>query len=111
MARPNKIGADYFPECKPHFVTQSKLGSSDDRIRFKAYRSISSGFISKKEVREIILKRDNYKCVVCGSMENLQIDHIISVYRAFKNRMSIDILNSKGNLQTLCKHCNASKAP
>lgn len=111
MARPNKTGIDYFPICKPHRILLSRLGSSDSKIRYNSYRNISSGFIKRKDVREIILKRDDNKCVSCGSTESLQIDHIISVYSAFVNNMSIYELNSKDNLQVLCRKCNASKSP
>lgn len=60
-------------------------------------------YISKKEVRNYIFERDGYKCLKCGSKENLQIDHIISVYKNGKNELE--------NLQTLCKKCNCSKNP
>jgi 5-methylcytosine-specific restriction endonuclease McrA len=111
MARTGRNGIDYFPECNPHLVTRSRLGSSNDKIKYNAYRNISSGFISKKQVRKIIFERDNYKCVICGNTENLQIDHIMSVYYAFKNNIPINQLNCEDNLQTLCKHCNSSKNP
>jgi len=40
-------------------------------------------------------------CVGCGSTENLELDHIIPVARGGRH--------SIGNLQSLCRSCNASK--
>jgi len=111
MARTNKTGIDYFPVCNPHWITLERTGNIDRKKKYSAYRNISSGFIARKDVREIILKEYDYKCVQCGSKEKLQIDHIISVYSFFKTNMSIDDLNAKDNLQVLCKSCNSSKNP
>jgi hypothetical protein len=49
-------------------------------------------------LREDILKRDNYSCQSCGSIENLHIHHIIPF------RISKD--NSMTNLITLCSKCH-----
>lgn len=111
MARTNKTGIDYFPRCNPHINTASKLGSSNPKVRYKAYRNISSGFINRKDVRRIVMGECDSKCVLCGSSDRLEIDHVISVYRAYIDRMSIHDLNSKYNLQVLCKSCNSSKSP
>ncbi len=56
-------------------------------------------------LREEVLKRDGYKCVVCGKTEQdgvrLEIDHIIPVSKGGQSTIS--------NLQTLCSSCNAKK--
>ena len=111
MAAILKIGFDFFPRCKPQRISLSRLDSHDQRVRYKAYRNISSSFIKRKDVRLYVLNRDNNKCQLCGSADNLQIDHIISVFLASGSRMSIYKLNSSGNLRTLCNKCNASKSP
>jgi len=54
-----------------------------------------------EELRNIIFKRDNYKCKNCGSEKNLVIDHIIPFSKG--GITEID------NLQTLCKKCNKEK--
>jgi len=56
--------------------------------------------ISEK-IRNRIFKRDNYKCKICGSKDDLVIDHIIPFSKG-----GITEIN---NLQTLCKSCNSKK--
>jgi hypothetical protein len=71
--------------------------------------------ISKEDKREIsiglrfdILKRDNYKCVLCGRSPSsninieLHIDHIIPFSKGGKTKES--------NLRTLCNQCNIGKS-
>lgn len=52
-------------------------------------------------VRLAIFERDENKCLRCGSVEELSIDHIHS--------LSAGGDNAPNNLQTLCKTCNSSK--
>ena len=57
-------------------------------------------------LRYDVLKRDNFKCCVCGygSLDNvkLHVDHIIPVSRGGKTKLD--------NLQTLCDRCNLGKS-
>lgn len=92
------------PIYNPHYRTYEFA-----MLNYKRYRNTSSGFI--KKARNYILKRDNNKCNYCGSTENLQIDHITSVYRGYKEQISLDVINHVDNLQVLCLTCNASKSP
>jgi len=58
----------------------------------------------KPVTRNVALKifaRDEYKCVRCGSPEELQVDHIHPVSKGGTNDPS--------NLQTLCRPCNIRK--
>ena len=59
-------------------------------------------FIGRKKIREFIFKRDNYKCLCCGSLDNLSIDHIVAINKKGENKIS--------NLQTLCRSCNSRKS-
>ena len=54
-----------------------------------------------KAVREAVFKRDNYRCVKCGSTRNLEIDHKVSLANGGTNHID--------NLQTLCQDCNRRK--
>lgn len=77
---------------------------------YKSYlRSCANNFIGRKKVREFILNRDQHKCVYCGKNEDLQIDHIISVYRVWKDNIPLETINHLDNLQTLCRTCNSRK--
>ena len=58
-------------------------------------------FIGKRKIREFIFKRDGYKCLKCGNINKLQIDHINPISRGGENKLS--------NLQTLCNSCNSKK--
>ncbi len=54
-----------------------------------------------------IMKRDNFKCVLCGKSPannhgtTLEVDHITPISRGGKTKTK--------NLQTLCKICNSGK--
>lgn len=56
----------------------------------------SMAFISRQ-----VFARDGYKCLFCGSTDNLAADHIIPKSKGGGNELS--------NLQTLCKSCNSKK--
>ena len=60
----------------------------------------------KPSLRFEILKRDNYRCQMCGVTAKdgaaLEIDHITPVAKGGTN--------DAGNLQVLCRECNAGKS-
>jgi len=85
----------------PNSIRRSRAKNKGEKAYKQYLRNEASNYIKRPAVREFILQRDNYKCVYCGSTENLQIDHIKSVYSGGEN--SID------NLQTLCRSCNTGK--
>ena len=111
MPRPLKAGLDYFPIWNPQVITVSKFNRSDFRVRYKALRNSSSAFIKRKDVREILFTKYNYSCTNCGSKNNLEIDHIISVYLCALGKLNIDKLNTLSNLTVLCKTCNCRRVP
>ena len=111
MARPTKEGLDYFPQWNPHLSTSGKFNNCNSQKVFKALRSSSSAFIKRSDVREFVFTRDKNKCLKCGTDKNLQVDHIISVKACIEGKISIEKLNQRENLQTLCGSCNAAKLP
>jgi len=52
------------------------------------------------EWKKYILERDNFKCVLCGSKENIEVDHIKSL--ALFPEMALD----KNNGRVLCNKCH-----
>ena len=59
-----------------------------------------------ESLRYDILKRDGFKCKICGASQadgvKLHVDHIIPVSKGGKTEPS--------NLQTLCSRCNIGKS-
>jgi len=69
----------------------------------KETRKKERGILTLK-LRYEIFKRDNFKCVLCGTTgkeEKLEIDHIIPISEGGKT--------IKFNLRTLCFKCNRGK--
>lgn len=52
-------------------------------------------------VRRRVYDRDGHRCVVCGSEDNLTLDHIVP--------WSLGGADSVANLQTMCRSCNSRK--
>jgi hypothetical protein len=76
--------------CKEHL----------DLVQFDGKVTVIRASISEA-LRNEIYERDGYSCVLCGSKENLCIDHIKPFVFGGKTE--------EGNLQTLCKSCNSKK--
>lgn len=53
-------------------------------------------------IREMVFKRDGYRCINCGSQHDLTMEHLVPLSRNGSN-------HSK-NLATLCAPCNFLKA-
>ncbi|WP_336822982.1 HNH endonuclease signature motif containing protein [Sporosarcina sp. USHLN248] len=108
MARPR----NYNPLV--YVVNQRNLSRAKNKgeKQFKAYlRNCGSNYIKRPEVRQCILDRYNHQCAECEATQNLQVDHIISVYQGWKQGLDIEVINTLENLQILCRSCNASKLP
>lgn len=54
-----------------------------------------------EHVRHAVWRRDQGRCVQCGSQDRLEIDHIVPFSRGGSN--------TERNLQLLCERCNRSK--
>ncbi len=53
-----------------------------------------------RELRKQVLRRDGWRCQLCGSMTNLEVHH-----KQFRSHSGED---SEHNLITLCLDCHAS---
>lgn len=105
MTRPRKATVDYFPN-KRQMMTAIEIGG--DFLK-RYLRNSSSAYIKKGAVRESVFRRDNHRCVFCGSIEQLQVDHIFPVHRSTPE--NIYFVNSLSNLRTLCRICNGRRCP
>jgi 5-methylcytosine-specific restriction endonuclease McrA len=56
----------------------------------------------RDEKRRRIYDRDGWRCVACGTSENLTLDHVVPRSRGGSDADS--------NLQTMCRSCNQDKA-
>ncbi len=54
-----------------------------------------------KALASSIFERDGHRCVACGSLDNLTLDHIVPISKGGSD--------TEDNLQTLCKSCNSRK--
>lgn len=53
------------------------------------------------EIRRAVMERDDYRCVFCGSTDDLSLDHIYPY--------SLGGPDTEDNLRVLCQPCNRSK--
>ena len=80
---------------KAHFITEKVIRLIDYiRLPFKK-------LMENRPTRNLIMKRDGYKCLYCGATENLTIDHIHPSSRGGNNEWT--------NLATCCGSCNVKK--
>lgn len=79
--------------------SHSLLLESIDKIE-SAVRIETDRYISP-EVRREVWRRDQGRCVQCGSQLNLEFDHIIPVSKGGSN--------TARNIQLLCENCNREK--
>ncbi len=80
--------------CSKSYAMQFYL--IDGKIEQKENRRAIS-----TEIKKEIMKRDNYSCVVCGELKDLEIHHILAIRGS-----SIRKLDDHENLATLCKECH-----
>jgi hypothetical protein len=83
-----------------------------ERKRFERLKSKFSGVAGQtlegkreqipEEVRIFVWRRDEGKCVKCGSQEDLEFDHVIPVAKGGGN--------TARNIQILCEKCNREKS-
>lgn len=72
----------------------------------KVYDRYSRAVIRSKRwkaLRQDAKRRDGFRCVACGSVDRLQVDHVKRV------RKHPALAFELANLQTLCARCHARK--
>lgn len=82
------------------------LASIGFESTLRKYHSKNQRKMVTRELREEIMRRDNYTCQICGKYMpdevGLQVDHIIPIAKGGKSVVS--------NLRVLCSKCNGSKS-
>lgn len=79
------------------FINAIKRGRKTYKIKENKYKRMGISLARRYE----ILERDSFKCVLCGSRDQLEIDHIQEIWEGGKNEPE--------NLQTLCYLCHKGK--
>jgi len=87
----------YFDLCVSDKIIPYKIEA--DKIQ-ETKNGLSNNWISIKRRLEIYT-RDGFKCLICGVIDNLTLDHVIPRSKGGSNDSS--------NLQTLCNRCNSKK--
>lgn len=82
---------------------ERQLQNALSRMNLGASSPPSRREIIPEDVRLFVWRRDDGKCVHCGSQRNLEFDHIIPVIMGGSS--------TARNLQLLCESCNRAKGP
>lgn len=64
----------------------------------------------KPKQRARVLDRDNGRCVLCGSHDNLHVGHLLSVNEGLKQGLTQEQINDDENLAAMCDECNLGLA-
>ena len=106
------------PKGRVNLLKSKKFSSNDlkvcvesiatnklDRYTYKQLALVERGKVSDS-LRYDILRRDNFKCVICGASQHqgarLHVDHIVPIAKGGKS--------TPDNLRTLCERCNIGKS-
>ncbi len=89
----------FYPEDEYVLTTPNDAYPAPSVIRVNKYANVP--YRKVPLTKSNIFKRDGYKCVYCGSKNNLTLDHVVPQSKGGKD--------SWDNLVTACKRCNAEK--
>lgn len=83
-----------------------RIAHAEAQVDYESDNSLQQKKKNKKKtipqgLRVQVFERDRYRCVYCGTWEQLTVDHIIPEIRGGQTILE--------NLQTLCKSCNSRK--
>lgn len=84
------IKHDWMPSGEKHWSWKGGISTEDKRERMKF----------RNKLQKLIFERDGYKCQICDSNKDLQIDHIQS-WAEFK-----ELRFDPENCRTLCAKCH-----
>jgi len=100
-SRINFLNNNYFGESRLYCSDSCKSECPVfNQIKWPKDFKISTSREVQPELRQLVLKRDNYKCVKCGSEKSLHCHHIEGIQWEPLESADIDIC------LTLCKSCH-----
>jgi hypothetical protein len=80
---------------------QKRLKRAKTLIEQEEVISSARREVISDDIKIFVWRRDEGKCVKCGSKENLEFDHIIPISKGGSN--------TARNIQILCENCNREK--
>jgi hypothetical protein len=100
-----------FPHDGPPTVAQVVADAKEgrDAVLSAVRMLVAAGFVEHVHVkapippslRMAVLRRDGFRCVICGAPEDLMADHVVPELHGGEA--------TSDNLQTLCRPCNSAK--
>lgn len=91
-------GGAGFIECTPD---GRRIICMDGLARLRNLTVYEEWAALRSVLSPIVFRRDQYRCVYCGSEQDLTVDHILPLSRGGNNQLD--------NLATACRCCNSSK--
>ncbi len=106
-------GGEYFTQNELDILVKEKIYKDNKKFEqikkqveaYEKYESNSEKIIRQpipEDVKFEVWRRDEGKCVICGSQRNLEFDHIIPLSKGGSS--------TARNLQLLCEACNRKKS-
>ena len=100
-----KLNANWYAKNAEHDRNKTKEWRNNNpektRLQNLRYRTSKAKNGVYKISKKYLLNLYSSSCYVCGSKSDIEVDHIIPISRGGTH--------SEGNLQPLCRSCNASK--
>jgi hypothetical protein len=93
---------DFLMKSSSSMLIQKIIYHTDNEVIFKNKTNIPNPRYIPKHVKREVWRRDQGKCIECGSKEKLEYDHIIPVSKGGSN--------TARNVQLLCENCNRTKS-
>lgn len=95
---------EWVKECNDEPENKPEIIEIEPEIKVKPRKELTARGRKLREfvkVRGIVLDRDDYTCVQCGSTDRIQVHHMQALANGGDNMAS--------NLQTLCYKCHMEK--
>ncbi len=101
----------YYQEHRLQIIASTTAWTNEHRKQHNIYQKRSAKKYRTK-IRELVFQRFGRKCVWCGSIENLELDHVYPLVRNYNDTISEWIgalLFPQKYFQILCRTCNMWK--